>query len=396
MPDKTLNDQIRDILRLDDPVHSTRNILAILGLQGMDFGSPVRTIWDAEEITVEAKPIPPVCTCTSLPKDPKVRRVAGEFHASRCNLAMWDALGRHPWLVDLDGDDDQNLYTFQWPRDISRVRATLAVAFPHLEVDAAWEIFQTDWGKVTRQMPEPRPSLAEHLEPEPTPEPEESSTDFSDLDFDAPPVPPLSPFAEPVKGSERIVAFNKATKVVEEVKPVVPAPANGKHPGGRPKGSGKLKQRAAREMAVDIKPKDLVPPEPDTAIPACQKLAHYLNEEFHRLKDILWSLRTATEFDGIVIEEIKTSLDQMALRASHLQHWSAKDEGREGINPMIEVVVLNLGARTKAAIRDLELAPETPEAWAIYTNTLKECKEAAESMHDVMIQPGMGPALQQE
>lgn len=397
---EAIKEKLRRLLIISKPGDLTlRNVLAMLGLHSIAFpdGKKTQIMWDEAEITVLSHSYGTKCNCD--PKDPKVAKVGEAWHGNRCDLAMSWKMLHHPNLINVDEDEDSDTttWTFQWPRELEQDRTTIQVVFPELTNDTFWGNFKKAWAGVVGLMPEPQKSLAERAESAPIQVQEpaavvQEADGYDDMDLGTAQAPEVEPIlvAEPGPVVEPTFTDKEACEIIEQEVPEV------KRGRGRPKGTGKRQQAKELDVEAEIRPGELVSPAQGEPIPACARFARVFTDEMERLSRGVEATLTAEKFPVEQIKDLKESLDRLALKAAHLEFWGNRGETTKVINPMIAVTVNNLAAQTRAAIRDLELAPERPAAWEAYSKAIKECKDKSDSLQDVMVQPGMGPAIEEE
>ena len=192
-----LTKPIKDLLFLDKPETTVRNILAMLGLYLSDFGGQIAPpLWTGTEILIRGEAYDLDCTCD--PKDPKIFRVDQALHSNRCALAIWERIQAHPCLTRIERDGEDLYYTFQWPRDLEPFREPICIAFKEQNQNIQWwDGFKRSWALITRDMGPMPPSLREQTEAvEPIPN-DDGDVDFAaDIDFGSPDTPTLPPQAD--------------------------------------------------------------------------------------------------------------------------------------------------------------------------------------------------------
>lgn len=397
-----LEPKIRGLLLLQKSENVIHNVLAALGLFPVDFPDhpSLQIMWDADEIVIQSK---------TMEKDPK-----------------WAALLRHSNLVDIDGDEVETTWTFQWPREIATSRNALMARFPELSQDSLWKNFQKSWAGITDKMPAPRYSLVERETQEGIGDATDLEAAVKILDFsDDPDFSDDLGFEEPVEAQETLedgegLVPGEATDapqiedegsafIVETIagmgSPAVETAMQAavgpmKKKRGRPFGTTKAAKAQAQELsATDFVFKEEVSPEgaAKKSIPACVKFAAIAEEELSRLRSVAESIKNAEVFPVEAVRGFKSSLDRLALRSAHMEfkgrHDAEDDTG--GLNPMVEVTLCNVTAVLNVASRDLALAPEKPLSWETFGKSIKDALDVAKSFYEVISQTGMGPIVQE-
>jgi hypothetical protein len=431
MKEKDLKTRIKDLLLLNkpDPEREKNNILAVMGLFAIDFPDPDRItlVWDENDIAIMSRTPAAHCTCQMSP-DPKSHKVGDDWHGMACALVIKDHLLKHSCLVDVDDDDRNTTWTFQWPRNIMGYRNTLVAQFPELKDEALWKNFVRSWGDLAAMMPEAVPSLAERLaeeeeapeeeppatEPEPEVEksPDSSEANFEDgLDFDMPIAPPVEePEAveEPLPANQELEtklskktapkedppldAQPQAPETPQAADNVVPLDTKAKRKPGRPRATEAPASAQEKELApADFRPKE---EKGKKVYPAVLKFSIMAMEEIMRLGDEIKALPNAEGFPTESIRGIKTSLDRLALRTAHLEFRGPDSESPNAINPLVEVTLQNVIAVATTACRDLGLAPEKAASWEAFVKNVKDAKDKAGAMYELFSQIGAGPVIQ--
>ena len=302
---------------------------------------------------------------------------------------MQAKLVAHPCLIDVDGDDEETVWTFQWPRDISANRYAIQETFIELKQDILWTNFQKAWHGIVVNMPEPLPSLADRLKEEDKEEIEYAEAEMKhneptyedDLDFDS-------------AGQDEANETPTTDLPFEEPEPASTAPADTpKRKRGRPTGTTKQ----AKQDALELPPGGLTPTETNgkKALPGCVRFGKMASEEFSRLCPVVQSIIDAETFPKETIEGLKNSLDRLALRTAHLLYRGAHDaDDPTSINPLIEVTLANTTAAVNAAVRDLGLCPEKAGSWEKFASDMKEVIDLAKHANGLMSQMGAGPTIQ--
>ena len=402
-----LEAKIRGHLDLITADKAVRHLLPLLGLFGIDFPSKDLTvIWDHEGVSITCKAkFSNNCTCAEHAKDPKVIRLDdGEMHASFCDQSKAFALVQNPNLVDLNEDDSGMIWTFQWPRSIAEVRDYLINAFPALENDAEWAHFAAGWHEIVGFMPPAKPSVYQIANAD-APGP---ALDFGDgLDFgeETANVVPFAGIEVGTQDQEQPAPPDGTLQDGPEPFPstsmpgvdLVDLPPEGapKKKRGRPAGTTK----AAQEAKQDIPAGAFEPEKKEDGkvrIPACVKFAQFADEEVCRLRTIIENIKEAEKFPTETIKILKNAFDRLALRTAHLEFRGLHDtDDPKAINPLVEVSLANVSAEVTTAVRDLCLAPEKPKSWEDFCKALKEAKELADSVNDVISQTGAAPCVQE-
>ena len=415
-----------------------RNILCYLGLYTSDFpdGKKAQIMWDENEIVVSSKSFPEVCNCDG--KDPKVVAIEDGWHSSRCNLAQAWVLMHHPDLVDLEDDETgRTTWTFQWPRSLQGRREVIQVVFTEVGDDGLWEAHQETWRRIVALMPEPRPSLATKAGEFPEAFPEKESVEVppdlpdappldygADMDLDDAPVAGMDvgwkdptildmPVTEITLEADGTPALEEVIEVMLEAPTertvradgtIVPGPSEPepepetpeqaeKRKRGRPKGTTK----AAKNLALETGSIQAEETPEGKRIPICQKFAAMMDQEMVYMASMTKAIRNAEAFPMDTTTALKTLLDRLALRAAHLEARKPHDaEEPQNLSPIIETTLLNVSAQTKAAVRDLGLAPEKPASWQEFQKTIKEVSGLAGSLYDVVSQTGMTPYITEQ
>lgn len=404
VPPAEIQDKIRRWILPGKPGETPlRNILCYLGLYTNDFpdGKKSQIMWDENEITISSKAFPVACNCDQ--KDPKVVAIDEGWHSPRCNLAMAWTLMHHRDLVDMEDDDEtaRTTWTFQWPRSLKGRREVIQVVFTEVADDGLWEAHQETWRHIVALMPDPRVSLAERaslgLEDEddgievPADLPDAPPLDYDfDMDLSAP-----APEPEPEivwTGDMPEVPMEDLAKAVDEALGEPEQPRKGKK-RGRPFGTTK----AAKNAAIEIGSVQVEDTPEGKRVPICQKFAAMMDDELVYLGSMTKTIREAEAFPKDAVAALKNLLDRLALRAAHLEARRPHDsEEAKPLSPIIETTLLNVSAQTKAAVRDLGLAPENPLSWETYVKSIKEVASLADALHDVVSQTGISPYITEQ